>query len=232
MRLLVVEDEDRIASFLTKGLRAEGFAVDRVATGRDAMAAARDPNLDLVILDLGLPDVDGSRVLHELRREGVEVPVLILTARGDVDDRVEGLNLGADDYLAKPFAFDELVARVRARLRRRSGSAVMLKAGGVELDLRTRRVKVGPKSVELTAREFSLLQTFMRHPGQVLSREQLLSRVWGFTFDPGSNLVDVYVGYLRKKLGEGSIETVRGVGYRFVAQEPGEATATDTAIDA
>ena len=223
MRLLVVEDEDRIASFLTKGLRAEGFAVDRVATGRDAMAAARDPNLDLVILDLGLPDVDGSRVLHELRREGVEVPVLILTARG---------NLGADDYLAKPFAFDELVARVRARLRRRSGSAVMLKAGGVELDLRTRRVKVGPKSVELTAREFSLLQTFMRHPGQVLSREQLLSRVWGFTFDPGSNLVDVYVGYLRKKLGEGSIETVRGVGYRFVAQEPGEATATDTAIDA
>jgi DNA-binding response OmpR family regulator len=217
MKLLVVEDEDRIASFLTKGLRAEGFAVDRVATGRDAMAAARDPNLDLVILDLGLPDVDGSRVLRELRREGVEVPVLILTARGDVDDRIEGLNLGADDYLAKPFAFDELVARVRARLRRRSGSAVVLKAGAIALDLRTRHVKAGAKSVELTAREFSLLQTFMQHPGQVLSREQLLSRVWGFTFDPGSNLVDVYVGYLRKKLGDGSIETVRGVGYRFAA---------------
>jgi DNA-binding response OmpR family regulator len=226
MKLLVVEDEDRIASFLTKGLRAEGFAVDRVATGRDAMTAARDPNLDLVILDLGLPDVDGSRVLSDLRREGVEVPVLILTARGDVDDRVEGLNMGADDYLAKPFAFDELVARVRARLRRRGESAVVLRTGGVELDLRTRRARSGARSVELTAREFALLQTFMQHPGHVLSREQLLSRVWGLSFDPGSNLVDVYVGYLRKKLGDGSIETVRGVGYRFApAGEQGDETS-------
>jgi DNA-binding response OmpR family regulator len=216
MKILVVEDEDRIASFLSKGLRAAGYAVDRVANGRDAMAAGRDPYLDLVVLDLGLPDMDGSIVLKDLREAGMKTPVIILTARGDVDDRVAGLDLGADDYLAKPFAFDELLARVRARLRRRGdGGGTGLRAGGIELDLLTRRASVGGRTVELTGREFTLLETLLRHPNQVLSREQLLSRVWGLSFDPGSNLVDVYVRYLRRKLGDGVIETVRGVGYRL-----------------
>ncbi|HYT29565.1 MAG TPA: response regulator transcription factor [Actinomycetota bacterium] len=223
MKVLVVEDEDRIASFLVKGLRAEGYAVDRVAGGMDALARTRDPDLDLVILDLGLPDMDGSEVLLRIRQGGVHVPVIILTARGDVDDRVAGLDLGADDYLAKPFAFDELLARVRARLRRRGGEqSLILTAGEVRLDLRSRRATVDGKAVELTAREFALLETFMRHPKQVLSREQLLSRVWGLGFDPGSNLVDVYVGYLRKKLGETCVETVRGVGYRLADGQAAE----------
>jgi two-component system, OmpR family, response regulator len=220
MKVLVVEDEDRIASFLMKGLKAEGYAVDRVATGEAALGHARDPSLDLMILDLGLPDIDGSEVLLRLRQSGADVPIIVLTARGDVDDRVAGLDLGADDYLAKPFAFDELLARVRARLRRRTGqSAMVLRSGPLQLDLRSRKASVDGKVVELTAREFSLLETFMRHPKQVLSREQLLSRVWSLGFDPGSNLVDVYVGYLRRKLGEGSIETVRGVGYRLASVE-------------
>jgi DNA-binding response OmpR family regulator len=220
MKVLVVEDEDRIASFLVKGLRAEGYAVDRVATGEAALALARDPGLDLMILDLGLPDIDGSEVLLRLRHSGADVPIIVLTARGDVDDRVAGLDLGADDYLAKPFAFDELLARVRARLRRRAGqSSMVLRSGSLQLDVRSRKASVDGRVVELTAREFSLLETFMRHPKQVLSREQLLSRVWSLGFDPGSNLVDVYVGYLRRKLGEGSIETVRGVGYRLAPVE-------------
>jgi DNA-binding response OmpR family regulator len=223
MRILVVEDEDRIASFLSKGLRAAGYAIDRVATGGEALDAGRGPHLDLIILDLGLPDMDGSTVLSKLRGWGVKVPVIILTARGDVDDRVAGLDLGADDYLAKPFAFDELLARVRARLRSRGdGEVSTLRAGGVELDLLARRASVGERTVELTGREFALLETLIRHPNQVLSREQLLSRVWGLSFDPGSNLVDVYVGYLRRKLGESLVETVRGVGYRL---NPGPARA-------
>jgi DNA-binding response OmpR family regulator len=218
VKVLVVEDEDRIASFLGKGLRAQGYAVERAATGAEALGRARDPNLDLIILDLGLPDIDGSDVLRRIRQLGSNVPVIILTARGDLDDRVRGLDLGADDYIAKPFAFDELLARVRARLRRPGDEqGATLRAGDVELDLRTRRAKAGERSVDLTAREFALLETFMRHPQQVLSREQLLSRVWGFAFDPGSNLVDVYVRYLRRKLGEGVIQTVRGLGYRLVA---------------
>jgi DNA-binding response OmpR family regulator len=220
VKVLVVEDEDRIASFLGKGLKAQGYAVERAATGAEAIARARDPNLDLIILDLGLPDIDGSDVLLRVRQMGSSIPVIILTARGELDDRVHGLDLGADDYIAKPFAFDELLARIRARLRRRGEEqGAVLRVGGVELDLRTRRATTGRGAVDLTAREFTLLETFMRHPHQVLSREQLLSRVWGFAFDPGSNLVDVYVRYLRRKLGEGVIETVRGVGYRLVANQ-------------
>jgi DNA-binding response OmpR family regulator len=206
VKVLVVEDEDRIASFLGKGLRAQGYAVERAATGAEAIVRTRDPTLDLIILDLGLPDIDGSEVLQRIRQIGSNVPVIILTARGEIDDRVRGLDLGADDYLAKPFAFDELLARVRARLRRPG------EAGNATL-----RAKAGERVVDLTAREFALLETFMRHPQHVLSREQLLSRVWGLAFDPGSNLVDVYVRYLRRKLGEGVIQTVRGLGYRFVA---------------
>jgi DNA-binding response OmpR family regulator len=169
-----------------------------------------------MILDLGLPGRDGLDVLAELRRRGERLPVIVLTARDAVPDRVAGLELGADDYVTKPFSFEELLARVRARLRDdRSEESTMLRAGDVTLDLRTRRADVNGASVELTAREFSLAETFMRHAGQVLSREQLLSHVWGYDFDPGSNVVEVYVRYLRRKLGDQRIETVRGMGYRF-----------------
>jgi len=212
--LLVVEDEARIASFLIKGLTAHGFAVEHVSTGGEALERA--PDSELVVLDLGLPDLDGFEVLRRLREGGEQVAVIVLTARGEIGDRIEGLNLGADDYLTKPFAFEELVARVRARLRRRDGQdESVLAAGGVPLDLRSRRAKAGELEVELSTREFALLEAFLRHPRQVLSREQLLSQVWGFDFDPGTNVVDVYVGYLRRKLGEGCIETVRGMGYRL-----------------
>jgi DNA-binding response OmpR family regulator len=218
MRLLVVEDEARIASFLVRGLRAQGYAVDHVATGEEALAGARDPELDLVILDLGLPDIDGTEVLRRLRAAGARVPILVLTARGEVGDRVESLDLGADDYLVKPFAFDELLARIRARLREQDGGpATVVRSGSVALDIPTRRVTAGGREHDLTAREFSLLQVFLRRPGQVLTREQILSQVWELDWDPGSNVVDVYVGYLRRKIGDGRIETVRGVGYRFVA---------------
>ncbi len=217
MKVLIVEDEARIASFLVRGLRAQGYAVDHVSTGKEALTGARDPELDLMILDLGLPDIDGTEVLRRLRDGGSRLPILVLTARGDVSDRVEGLDLGADDYLTKPFAFDELLARIRARVRDQDGGpANALRVGEVELDIPSRRVNVADARHDLTAREFALLQVFLRRPGQVLTREQILSQVWELDWDPGSNVVDVYVGYLRKKVGDARIETVRGVGYRFV----------------
>lgn len=215
MKILVVEDQDRTASFLEKGLSADGFVVERAATGRSALAAGSDPDLDLAILDLGLPDMDGLDVLLQWREQGNEVPVIILTGRDKVDDRVWGLNMGADDYLPKPFAFEELLARVRARLRSGRRAATTLEAGGVRLDLLTREVTVDGRAVDLTVREFALLEEFVLRPRQVLTREQLLSRVWKLDFDPHSNLVEVYVGYLRGKLGAGFIETVRGEGYRL-----------------
>lgn len=215
MRLLVVEDEPRVAAFLVKGLRAQGYAVEAVGTGREALERAAD-GFDLVILDLALPDIDGTEVLRRLRTEGIQVPVVVLTARADVHDRIHGLDLGADDYITKPFAFGELLARIRARLRTQTRTPrTVLEAGKIRLDLTTRRAYVGERAVDLTAREFALLAALMHRPGQVLSREQLLSRVWGIQFDPGSNVVDVYVSLLRKKLGEDVIETVRGVGYRI-----------------
>jgi DNA-binding response OmpR family regulator len=213
--LLVVEDEARIASFLVKGLSGYGYTVDAVATGAEALARARDPDVDLVILDLGLADIDGLDVLGHLRGEGRKLPVIILTARGEVNDLVEGLELGADDYLTKPFAFDELLARVRARLRTRNGNGAFVEVGGMRVDPRTRHVEIEGKSIPLTDREFALLEAFLRHPNEVVSREGLLSEVWGLTHDPGTNIVDVYVGYLRRKLGEDRIETVRHCGYRF-----------------
>ena len=215
-RILIAEDEEHIASFLEKGLGANGFSTSVAADGVTAAAIARDSDFDLVILDLGLPGRDGLDVLTEMRQRGERLPVIVLTARDAVPDRVAGLELGADDYVTKPFSFEELLARVRARMRdERSQEPTMLRAGGVTLDLRTRRADVAGASVELTAREFALTETFMRHAGQVLSREQLLSHVWGYDFDPGSNVVEVYVRYLRRKLGEQRIETVRGMGYRF-----------------
>lgn len=215
MKILVVEDEDRIASFLEKGLSAHGFVVERAASGIAALSMGSDPDLDLTILDLGLPDVDGLDVLRYWRDTGNRVPVIILTARDKVDDRVRGLNLGADDYLPKPFAMDELLARVRARLRNGNGRAATLEAGGIRLDLLTREASVGGRMIDLPPREFELLEEFVRHPNQVLPRERLLSHVWKLDFDPRSNLVDVYVGYLRRKVGKAFIETVRGAGYRF-----------------
>lgn len=217
-RILIVEDEPGIATFLEKGLRAEGFTTMVVGDGVRATEIASDESFDLVILDLGLPGKDGRQVLAELRERGERMPVIILTARKSVEDTVSSLEGGADDYVTKPFSFQEVLARVRLRLRDTSGSeTLVVESGDIRLDLRTRRAHVDGKEVDLSAREFSLAETLMRHPGQVLSREQLLSHVWGYDFDPGSNVVDVYVGYLRKKLGEGVIETVRGMGYRLVA---------------
>jgi DNA-binding response OmpR family regulator len=214
VKLLLVEDEERVASFLGKGLRAHGYAVEWVRNGTDALARAMQPGIALVILDLGLPDLDGLDVLAAMRGRGSQVPVLVLSARGRVDDRVRGLDLGADDYLGKPFAFEELLARVRANLRPRAPASV-LDAGGISLDLVRREVTVAGRPVSLSAREFSLLKAFAAHPRQVLSRQELLSMAWGMDFDPGTNLVDVYVGYLRRKLGDGMIQTVRGSGYLF-----------------
>ena len=218
-RILIAEDEARLASFLEKGLRASGFTTTTVSDGVSAQALASDADFDLLILDLSLPRKDGLEVLRDLRASGQRLPVIVLTARSDPHDRVEGLETGANDYLPKPFHFEELVARVRVQLRGDDPNAeeTPLRVGAVALDLRTRWASVGGDTVELSAREFELLRTFLQHPNQVLSREQLLARVWGYDYDPGSNVVDVYVGYLRKKLGQDRFETVRGVGYRFRA---------------
>lgn len=219
-RILIVEDEPGIASFLEKGLRAEGFTTMVVEDGVSATDIARDDAFDLVILDLGIPGKDGREVLTEIRRRGERIPVIILTARKSVQDTVSSLEGGADDYVTKPFSFQEVLARVRVRLREApTADTTLLEAGDITLDLRTRKVHVNGSEVDLSAREFSLAETLLQHRGQVLSREQLLSRVWGYDFDPGSNVVDVYVGYLRKKLGSDTIETVRGMGYRFVASD-------------
>ena len=221
MKLLVVEDEARVASFLDKGLRANGYDVEWARSGQEALHRAAGPDISLVILDLGLPDMDGLDVLESLREEGSPVPVLVLSARRSMRDRVRGLDLGADDYLGKPFAFQELLARVRANLRPRAevGSS-LLRAGGICLDLLRREVTLGGQTVDLSDREFFLLKAFVGHPRQTLTRQELLSMAWDITFDPGTNLVDVYVGYLRRKLGETVIQTVRGTGYRLCADGP------------
>jgi DNA-binding response OmpR family regulator len=216
-RILIAEDEPRLSSFLEKGLKAAGYSTTVVDDGIRAASMARDGEFDLLVLDIGLPGQDGFAVLRTIRGRGEKLPVLVLTARDEVTDTVTGLDLGADDYVTKPFVFEELLARVRARLRapETGDSGLELSAGGVRLDVRTRQAEVEDVAVELTAKEFTMLETFLRHPGQVLSREQLLSHVWGYDFDPGSNVVDVYVGYLRRKLGAERFETVRGMGYRL-----------------
>ncbi|GAA1628496.1 response regulator transcription factor [Nonomuraea maheshkhaliensis] len=215
-RILIAEDEARIASFVEKGLRANGFVTAVVGDGVAAYDLAGAGGFDLLILDIGLPLSDGFTVLRRLRSAMVNIPVIILTARDSVSDTVAGLEGGADDYIAKPFAFEELLARVRLRLRAdRTPEVTVLRVADLSLDLRTRRVYVGDRAVDLSTREFALAEIFCRHPDQVLTREQLLSHVWGFDFDPGSNVVDVYVRYLRRKIGPDRIETVRGTGYRM-----------------
>ena len=220
-RILIAEDEERIASFIERGLQANGYSTKVARDGEEALALARSGHFDLLILDLNLPQRDGLDVLHALRDEGTAIPVVILTARSSVTEVVTGFEGGADDYITKPFSFEELLVRLRARLRMErpaTSDTAVLRVGDAELDLRTRRVTVDGQVVGLSAREFGLAEAFFQHPGQVLSREQLLSRVWGYNFDPGSNVVDVYVGYLRKKLGKERIVNARGMGYSFEAK--------------
>jgi two-component system, OmpR family, copper resistance phosphate regulon response regulator CusR len=225
-RILIAEDEPRIASFLEKGLRANGFTTTVTEDGRDALDLADSDDFDLLILDVGLPGRDGFTVLRELRARGRRLPVVILTARDSVEDTVAGLEGGADDYMAKPFRFEELLARVRVRLREdHVAESTVIRVGDASLDLRTRRLTVDGRTIELTAREFAMAEMFFRHPGQVLSREQLLSHVWGYDYDPGSNVVEVYVRYLRQKIGESWITTVRGMGYRL------EPVASDSEVE-
>lgn len=217
-RILVAEDEPRIASFVAKGLAASGLVPEVAGDGATALALALTGEFDLLVLDIGLPGMDGFEVLRRLREAGNGIPIIILTARDSAADTIAGLEGGADDYMPKPFSFGELLARIRLRLRPAAAEAAPMtdvSAGGVTLDLRSRQVRVAGRTADLSAREFLLLETFLRHPGQVLSREQLLSHVWGYDFDPGSNVVDVYVRYLRRKIGAEAIETVRGMGYRL-----------------
>jgi DNA-binding response OmpR family regulator len=218
-RILIAEDEPRIAAFIEKGLRANGFTTTVANNGTDAIDKALSGQFDLMILDLNLPQQDGFQVLQQLRGQGENLPIIILSARDEVEDKVTGFEVGADDYVTKPFRFAELLARVRARLRQPAIATTpedrLLQNGEIKLDLYTRQVCVSDRPVKLSAKEFQLLETLMRHPGQVLSREQLLDQVWGYDYDPGSNIVDVYIGYLRKKLGTHSIETLRGMGYRL-----------------
>ncbi|MGI5939786.1 MAG: response regulator transcription factor [Thermoleophilia bacterium] len=215
-RILIAEDEPGISSFVRKGLEAAGYITRVIEDGPTAALAARDDDYDLMILDLGLPGMDGHEVLKEVRKRGERLPVIILTARKGVGETVAGFESGADDYVTKPFRFAELLARVKARLRDQGKSeTTVLEAGGVRLDLLARAALIGDKRVDLSAREFMLTEFFMRHPNQVLSREQLLDHVWGYGFDPGSNVVDVSVSGLRRKLGKDLIQTVRGMGYRL-----------------
>ena len=220
MRILVVEDDRKVASFIRKGLEEEGHAVEVAGDGAEAIERVADGSpWDLVVLDVMLPKRDGFSVLKTLREDGLTAPVLMLTARDAVGDRVTGLDLGADDYLTKPFAFEEFLARVRALLRRGATATPIpvLRLADLSLDPATREVRRGSRRVELTAREYTLLEYFMRSPGRILSRPMLAQHVWGLDFDSESNVVDVYVGYLRRRIeaaGEKKLlHTVRGVGY-------------------
>jgi len=216
-RILIAEDEPHIVRFLVKGLQAQGYATTVAEDGDEALYVARSGEFDLMLLDIGLPRRDGLRVLADMRRAEIRLPVIVVTARGSSADIVTGLDCGADDYLSKPFRLAELLARVRARLRPAPArEETVLRNGDLQLDLRTRQAQAEGRTIDLSAREFALAEVFLRHPGQVLSREQLLSHVWGYDYDPGSNVVEVYVRYLRNKLGPDRIATIRGAGYRLI----------------
>jgi DNA-binding response OmpR family regulator len=220
MPILVIEDEPRILAFVRRGLEAQGFVVDVAGDGATGLRRVSDRHYDLIVLDLLLPGLDGLAVLRELSRREPALPVLILSARADLRTKLRGFELGARDYLAKPFALDELVARVRAQIRAAGAGEheeIVLRVGMLELDVPRRRAQVEGRAADLTDREFHLLHHLVRHPGEIVSREQLLEAVWGYHFDPGSNVVDVCIRRLRKKLGAQSIETVRHVGYRVAA---------------
>lgn len=216
-RILVVDDEPHIVSLVTRGLHVEGYETVTADDGQAGLDRALEGDIDLIVLDVGLPSMDGFEVLRHLRARGSGIPVIMLTARSATRDAIEGLDAGASDYVPKPFAVAELLARVRSRLRERTSATapVILTRGNVTLDILARHASVGGRDVDLSAREFALAEQFLRHPGEVLTREVLLSRVWGLDFDPGSNVVDVYVRYLRSKLGADNIVTVRGEGYRW-----------------
>ena len=223
MRILVVEDEPDIADFVERSLEAAGYAVTCVADGDTGAREALQGDYALILLDIMLPGRSGLDVLDDLRVRDRQTPVILLTAKAEIDDRVAGLDRGANDYIVKPFAIDELLARVRAQLRQpHQGAADVLEVGDLTLHLTTRTVKRADTDVQLTAREFELLAYLMRHPGQVLSRSQILNAVWGYDHDPGTNVLDVYMSYLRGKLRIGSdeapIETVRSVGYRLAVR--------------
>jgi two-component system, OmpR family, copper resistance phosphate regulon response regulator CusR len=221
MRILVVEDETAIADFVQRGLEAEGYSVACAGDGPDGERQALGDDVDLVVLDLMLPGRDGLSVLDSIRHSKPTLPVIVLTARDAVEDKVAGLDGGATDYVTKPFSFDELTARIRAHLRAtgQQREPTTLDAAGIHVNLLTREVTLGDEAVHLSTREFDLLAHFIRHCGEVLSREQILAAVWGYDFDPGTNVVEVYVGYLRRKLaasgGPARIETLRSVGYRL-----------------
>ncbi len=223
MKLLVIEDEKKIANLLQKGLKEHGYVVEVCYDGNEGLERASGHPYDAIILDIMLPGRDGLSLLRTLRERKITTPVMILTARGEVTERVEGLNIGADDYMAKPFAMDELVARLRALLRRVTGETISLyKVGDLAMNLVSREVTRGKRKIDLTAREFRLLEYLMRSPGQVMTRTQIIERVWEYHFDPGTNLVDVYIQRLRRKIDDGEdlkmIQTVRGVGYCIKAE--------------
>ena len=223
MRILLVEDEKKMASFIERGLKEEGYAVDTCSDGETGWEYASTNEYDCILLDVMLPKLNGLELCAKIRNEGVRTPVLLLTARDSVEDKIKGLDQGADDYLTKPFAFDELLARIRALLRRPRGfeEKTRLKAGRIEMDLLARRVLSDGKEVLLSQKEFALLEFLMRHKGTVVSRTQIAEHVWDLHFDPMSNTIDVYINFLRKKIDtaprqESCIETVRGAGYRLL----------------
>lgn len=225
MKILIVEDEKKVSDFVRKGLQEEGYVADVVHNGEDGLSMAADGVYDLVILDIYLPKMDGLTVLKKLREKKINTPVLLLTVRATIEDKVLGLNSGADDYLTKPFAFQELLARVRALLRRRvEVNSAEIRVGDLVLDPVRRSAIRGDRRIELTAKEFSLLEFMMRNPERVLTRTAIINHVWNYDFDSETNVVDVYVNYLRKKVDSGEepklIHTIRGVGYVLKAEEP------------
>ncbi len=218
--ILIVEDTPQVAEFISRGLRSNGYIPSIIDNGKDAITMAISKQFDLVILDLGLPDKNGLSVLNEIRGQGCSVAVIILTGQDTLEAKIAAFDHGANDYLTKPFHFEELLVRIRARLYDVMSSKVekepyLVTYKDVELNLRTREVRRNKNLIRLSTREFTLLETFLKYPGKIMSREQLLDHVWGYDYDPGSNIIDVYVGYLRKKLGHQTIETVRGMGYRL-----------------